>query len=995
MYKKLVTVALAVVACVAPAFAQPVNDSSALWTEARLYRDSWGVPHIYADTTRGLGFAFGQAQAEDHLDAMLMAYRVANGRAAEVLGEAWAASDEFSIRMGHARLAARALQEADDVTHDLCVGFALGVNAWIYDNPDKVPEWAEGVQPQDILALWHAYLVSMAPLDLPDVYRRPPASQTGNAWALAPSRMAEGAASLVINPHQYYDIPFQWYEAHLALDDMDIMGATLFGLPVMLMGHNGALGWALTPNQPDTADVFQEDLSGPQANPRSPALQDQTFEQSAILMYYAQAQPYYVRTAGGMEERFVPSFVSGRGPVLEKDGGLYTWTIGGYREFGGLLQLINMARSRTLGDFQQAMAMQQLPCFHVTYADRAGNIFYLYNARLGSRNYTEAMLANTPPASEDQLGFKMPMPSAWWPHLWGSYATPGELPYILNPSNGYVQACGNPPWLATENAPLNAAEWPAWFVGDWDTNRAQRVRQLLRSGTRNFRDNQSMLYDVVVPGAVKAAQTLVDFARQEEQRVAGLHPDLLTGLDQLADWNFTANTSARGMTFYHVWWSIYRAEAAAEGVSEAELYARLEAADPWALEGAINTAADAARMLRNDLDAVQIPWGEVHKLRRGDREVPFPGAVSGGPIFTSGDFVYDAGEWPVTYGYGYAMAVQFSDPPLAVSVSPFGASEDPESPHFDDQLNLMLDQRFKVALFTREEVMRYAESGYGRRVTLLPVGVEAELQIVAEAPVTATVETLNAAPGNMPAGLHPFSLYVRPDVAEEATPHETRMTFYVPEAVCRLEDLGQLRLYRYNAADGWAALGDQQVDGQRRVLEGIFPGPGTFAVLGPEEVFKAATDSLEMASPEEAVQGQTEAKPAMPQDLKAPEGTFKFDWKNTPPEDVEAKPSSEDESSGPTGSPTFKMEFRSEKPEELPETPEPPKASEGDGPTGKPTFKMEFRSTPRDITPETTTQTGSQSGEGPTGERQFVFERHGAGPSAPSEPAQVDKEPEE
>ncbi|HEX72527.1 MAG TPA: hypothetical protein ENN65_04365, partial [Candidatus Hydrogenedentes bacterium] len=75
------------------------------WAEATLYRDEWGVPHVYADTPRGLGFAFGWAQAEDHLDDMLMAYRMANGRAAEVLGESWADSDAFSLKMGHARLA--------------------------------------------------------------------------------------------------------------------------------------------------------------------------------------------------------------------------------------------------------------------------------------------------------------------------------------------------------------------------------------------------------------------------------------------------------------------------------------------------------------------------------------------------------------------------------------------------------------------------------------------------------------------------------------------------------------------------------------------------------------------------------------------------------------------------------------------------------------------------------------------------------------------------
>ncbi|HEO71051.1 MAG TPA: hypothetical protein ENN80_07290, partial [Candidatus Hydrogenedentes bacterium] len=83
--------------------AQPVSDApESLWARATLYRDEWGTPHVYADDPRALAFAFGYAQAEDHIEPMLMAYRIAKGRAAEVLGESHAASDEYAVMMGHA-----------------------------------------------------------------------------------------------------------------------------------------------------------------------------------------------------------------------------------------------------------------------------------------------------------------------------------------------------------------------------------------------------------------------------------------------------------------------------------------------------------------------------------------------------------------------------------------------------------------------------------------------------------------------------------------------------------------------------------------------------------------------------------------------------------------------------------------------------------------------------------------------------------------------------
>ena len=70
--------------------AQPATDPNALWAEGTIYRDSYGVPHIHGSSIRGMAFAFGYAQAEDHLESMLMGYRVATGRAAAVGGEDFA-----------------------------------------------------------------------------------------------------------------------------------------------------------------------------------------------------------------------------------------------------------------------------------------------------------------------------------------------------------------------------------------------------------------------------------------------------------------------------------------------------------------------------------------------------------------------------------------------------------------------------------------------------------------------------------------------------------------------------------------------------------------------------------------------------------------------------------------------------------------------------------------------------------------------------------------
>lgn len=830
-----------------------------LWSEVTVYRDEWGVPHVYADTVRALGFGFGYAQAADHIEPMLFAYRLANGRAAEIMGEAYAASDEFSLRMAHARLAARAWPGVDPVTRDLCEGFALGVNAWLLEHPAEAPPWADGVQPQDILALWHAFLMSFAPMDLPGVWRRPRAFDTGNAWALAPSRTEEGKTLLVINPHQHHDGPFRWYEAHLAVDDYEVSGATLFGLPVLLLGHNAALGWALTPNEADFADVYQErvahgeeEMKGSRNFGRRPErqMEEALREQFPALLYYAQAQPYYVRTANGLEERYTPSYVLGRGPVFEGENGLFSWRIGGYFEFGGLRQLLEMGRALSLAAFQQALSAGQLPCFHVLAADREGNLGYLYNARAGTRDLPAAYYESGEIKNEAQTTWKIPVPAHWDASAWNALVPMERLPRVENPASGFLQACGNPPQGATEEAELLGGGWPGWFATDADTYRARRVRQLLRSGTRNFRDMQSLLYDTVVPAAEDMGGRLLAIARAQPERVERGHPDLAAALELLRGWNFTAELNVSGMTFYHVWWAMLRTRHAAEFGDDRALYATLLSDNAEAQAIALDAASDAARLMRNEFDRIAVPWGEAHVIRRGARTEGIFGAGTGEPLFVASDLNYSNRKWEASYGYGFAMAVELGATPRAVSMVPFGASENPASRHFSDQLDLMLQRRFKVTRFLREEVLRHAASAQGLRVTLAPQGVDGLITLSAQAPVIASVRSMAEPPAPLPAGLAAQTLYLEVMREPATVPVRVSIGLRLPEAFRPPVSEARVCFQVFEPGLGWRRI-PTLADAAARTVQAEYGATGVFVVAGPSAapVVPGASESSQPAAP--------------------------------------------------------------------------------------------------------------------------------------------------
>jgi acyl-homoserine lactone acylase PvdQ len=823
------------------------GSSGGAWDSATLYRDGYGVPHIYARAPDALAFAFGYAQAEDHLEPMLLAYRMAQGRLAEVLGEAEADSDAFARKLAHGRVAAEALDRADPITLALCAGFSAGVNAWMAEHPRRIPAHAEPVQPADVLALWHCFLLSFAPFDLGPVYRRPRAFESGVAWAAGSAKATEGKPILVVQTHGHFEGPWRWYEAHLAVGDYDVSGATLFGLPILLTGHNGAAGWALTPNQPDIADFFEERVqAGAQPKPWWRLNRDDSAElaqarqREVMLTYAASAQPYRVRTAGGFETREVPTLFSPLGPVFDRGlDALFSWGVGGYFELGGLRQLFEMGRARDLPSFQQALGARQLPCFHILHAAQDGSLFYLYNATIGSKLLHRPEDAPDP-ALEASIDWGAPIPAHVTVWDWQGPVPLEQLPHVLNPASGWLQLGGTPPWGVTDDTPIDAAAWPQWLVNDPDTPRAERLRTLLRGAPRTYEEHTQLLFDTIVPAAQHLAPRLVALGAAEAESVARSHPDLAEALALLAEWNHSATLDAAGMTFYHLWWSLLRARAQGTLPSEAALYAAL--AEGGAAVGlqALDAAADAARMMRNDLRGVERPWGEVHRIRRGDRDLPIAGAATGDPLFVASDHAYRDGRWYATYGLGYGLAVQFDEPARAMSLVPFGSSEHPASPHFSDQLDLMLAQRMKPAPHREPEVLREARSARGTDLLLRPGGVDGEARVRAAAPLTVRTGGGLAPPAPLPPRMAPFTTYFECTWPAGGPSAEVELQLHVPATRCPDRLLPQLAVFAMEEGLGWYRVSDQALDAATRTFRARNDAPAHYAVLGPEQLVPGA-----------------------------------------------------------------------------------------------------------------------------------------------------------
>ena len=589
--------------------------------------------------------------------------------------------------------------------------------AWMREHPDATPVWAEEVPPEAPLALLHAYLMSFAPLDAPSLWRRDPASKTGAALALAPQRTHSGDAALAFAIEGAYDGPFRWYEAHLILDSLNVYGATLYGVPVMLMGHGPHVAWSFVPNQTDFADVYLVEpgfgVSAPANQIGGPVGMAGADWASYVL---ANTRMLRVRTGGGLEPRPVECLMDSHGPVIgEIDGKFAVWRIGGYWQLGAMRQLIGMAMAENLREMDASLSWRQIPSFHILGADTQGNIGYLYNSTTGDKGISvrESFFGPDGPVGINQATvWSGPIDSADARMQWGPVLAMSALPSVTNPAEGYLQATENPPWRANHSGGGIAPNaFPGWFAKDMDSRRAARMRDMIRHGKRTFDQVQATLFDTHVPEAGPLVARVLEIVEAQPQDVAAVHPDMITALKLLKEWTRAAEPNSTGMTLFNTWWTEMNNRASALNVAMhravEEAVAKTEAGDRFLIE----TLARAVESMLNQFNSLEVPWGDVHVIRRGARESALPGGAQGGALWTSRPGRFDGRAWAASGGYTYAMNIAMNERARSASVVPFGASERPRSPHFDDQMDLFLARRMKDTLFTLDDVQRNALGG--------------------------------------------------------------------------------------------------------------------------------------------------------------------------------------------------------------------------------------------------------------------------------------------
>lgn len=667
-------------------------------------RTAYGVPHIAAEDMGAFGYGMAWVQLEDYGARVALGVIRARGHLGRYFGRDSLERD-FDARITHARAVAtyRQLQIETRETYE---GFAAGINDFIRRHRGDFPAWMPtDVQGVDIAALWMEPPVPDGARDFADRAqrqrertRRDSLQREGegsNAWAFAPARTRSGRAILLRNPH--LDWSAGYYEAHVTVPHvMDFYGDFRIGNPALLVGgFNRHLGWATTNNNTDNEVLYALDVDS--LRPDHYLLDGRAFpiERVDVVAEY--------RNGPGLSSEVRTRWHTALGPVVDRSGGkvvIARWPAAG--EFRKTEQFLRLMRARTLEEWKDAMRLRAHTTSNLTYADVKGNIFYVWNATVPRLPHTSG-------------GDSIAIPVRTSAEVWQDMVPFDSLPQLLNPPGGYLQQSNDPFHYTNLNAIIDSLRFPSNF-----SRPALGFRTQL--GIRLATQERKMSLEDVV--RLKHSYRMLAAERFTDDLIAAVRasspaPLVAAAADLLARWDRTTAPDARGGVLFEAWYNRHLQGESMRGLSFAER-ARRTFATPWnparpndtpsGLAEPTRAAADfawAVDQVRTRYGRVDVAWGDVHRVRRGDVDQPVGGCTGALGCFRVLQFSEASdGKRVARGGDGWVLAVEFTPIPRAYSILAYGQSNNPASAHFADQAAMFARGEMKRVAFTPEDVER-------------------------------------------------------------------------------------------------------------------------------------------------------------------------------------------------------------------------------------------------------------------------------------------------
>jgi penicillin amidase len=538
-----------------------------------IIRDSYGMPHIYAQTDGDIYFALGYCMAQDRLFHMDLTRRAARGKLAEILGQDLVAVDKFFRTI----TAGKSFEEIADAytpdTRSASKAYAAGVNHFIAHHKGPLPieftilgytpepwEPADGVAVHYVMAadlnsaftieMLHAAVIEKVgekmaqeifrnyaegyPLIIPEgltaldflktlslarEIRGTEGGGASNSWVVSGKKSASGGPILANDPHLGHRSPGIWYEAHMVSPSMNVSGALLPGIPFVIIGANEHVAWGFTNVMADDADFYIERI-----NPANPdqyefmgRWEDMTIKEEVIKVKGADNVKFKVRlTRHGPIVDEINQYKEPKNTALSVRWTAYDMLV------ANPFYYLNTAGS--IEDIERAADHFKCPGQNWVYADDKGNIGYWAAVGIPIRD-----------------GFSGAVPVPGWDgkHEWKGYVPTRQQPHLKNPDRG---------WIATANNKHVGDDYPYPISHYYAMpDRFVRIQEMITAkpkfDTQDFAEMQVDFYVVLAKEWVPmmlASLSGKQFSEKEKKAIAALK-----------NWNFVAGAEGIAPTVFH------------------------------------------------------------------------------------------------------------------------------------------------------------------------------------------------------------------------------------------------------------------------------------------------------------------------------------------------------------------------------------------------------------------------------------------------------------
>jgi len=547
--------------------------------DVEIIRDSYGMPHIYAENDNDAYFALGYCMAQDRLFQMDMLRRAMRGRLSEILGKDLVDVDKLFRTVTATKPVDELYKDFTPEIVDAMNAFAAGVNYYLETRTGPLPvEFAilgyepEPWQPADCGAVYYymawdlntsfateplfdmiitkvgkdqakelfpAYPAGF-PTIMPETAALPSVDTGGylavldharrvlgaelggasNNWVVSGKKSETGMPILASDMHLGHGLPGIWYEAHMSTPAMNVSGVLAPGMPFVIVGATDHVAWAYTNVMADDSDYYLEKINPENENQYEymGKWEDMTTKDEVITVKGGEDVNYTVRiTRHGPVINDVKKYEGQAGYVLAM-----RWTAPEVDTVPMAIYAFN--RAETIDDMEKGVAYFKCPGQNVVYADDQGNIGYWAGVGI--------------PKREGFSGMEI-LPGWEGKYEWNGYVPTDGQPHLRNPERG---------WIATANNRHVGPDYPYVISNYYATpDRFVRITEMLTEKEKlSVADFERMHADWLIVLAREWVPIFIEHLSDKE-----LTENEAAALEVLKGWDYEGTAESNAPAIFH------------------------------------------------------------------------------------------------------------------------------------------------------------------------------------------------------------------------------------------------------------------------------------------------------------------------------------------------------------------------------------------------------------------------------------------------------------